>query len=1247
MSKFSVKKPLTVFVAVCLVILIGILSFTRMPTDLLPSMDLPYVVAITAYPGASPEKVELTVTKPLEKVLSTTSGLEGVTSVSSENSSMIILQFVQGTNMDSAMLDLSAKLDLVRGNLDDAVGSPTLMRMNPDMLPVMVASVDMDGKSAAEASKIVTEEVLPAFERIAGVASVSTTGLIEKQLKITLNQTKIDALNETILASVDSKLAETQQQLEEAQAKLEEARKKFEEESANQNKNLAEGAAKLQSGRDQIQQGLSALTSAKMEAQSKKAQLEGLKATVERFLAQIQAGQTQTVEQLRELIAGLQEAGQLTPEQAQALLGQLADGNSGSVTAAFESMRSQLEEGLQALVQGLQAMEDQQKDLNQKLLQLNQTEATLEEGKLTLSQQLSKAERQLSEQEAALEQGKKELENAKESAYQQAGLAGKITTGNLKSILTAQNFSMPAGSLLEEEQTYSIKIGDAFSSVEELENLTLFALHTGDLDTVSLKDVADVSFTDNTGEVYAKINGNDGILLSFQKQSTASTSQVSSRIRETMAKLESSNEGMHLTALNDQGVYIDIVINSVLQNLLMGGGLAIVILFLFLRNAKPTLIIAASIPISLLFALVLMYFSGVTLNIISLAGLALGVGMLVDNSIVVIENIYRMRSEGEPVLLAAVRGAKQVAGAIAASTLTTVCVFLPIVFTEGISRELFSDMGLTIAYSLVASLIVALTLVPALSSRLLRKPDTTTHKWFDRFISLYGRVLSLALRRKAVVLSLALLLLALSVFGVFKMGTAFMPETDSTQISVTMTMPKGSSDKDTRAMSDAVMERIGQVPGVRTVGAMQGGGMMGGGSGAVNMYVILEENRSQSSNQIAQQISDLSGQFECEVEASGSTGDMSALGGDGVQVDIRGSDLDTLRSIASDVAELVKGVEGTRNVSSGLEEASMETHITVDKNKATEYGLTVAQVYQAVAAAIQTESQATTVTLDDGDYPVIVAQDAESIPTREKLGDLLLTGTKGGKETEVALSELASIREQEGLASIRHDNQTRMLSVRAEVDSSHNIGLVGRDLQAKLDSYQVPEGYSVAIAGENETINETLSQLVNMVLLAIVLIYGIMVAQFQSFLSPFIVMFTIPLAFTGGLLALWIFGFELSIVSMLGFLVLAGIVVNNGIVFVDYVNQLRAAGIEKRDALVLAGKTRIRPILMTALTTILGLSTLALGLGMGADMLQPMAVVTIGGLAYATLLTLFVVPALYDVFHRRPMKVVDLGEDVL
>lgn len=1201
-SKFSVKRPFTVFVSVILVIILGGVSFTEMTTDLLPKIDLPYVIVMTTYPGASPEKVEESVTKPLEKVLATSNGIENINSVSSENSSMIMLEFSQDMNMDSAMIDLSGKVDLVKGQLADEVSTPTLMKMNPDMMPIMVASIDINNKDIKETSKIVKKEVIPSFERIDGVASVDTMGILEESIKMTLDDSKIEKLNNKLKSSIDSKMKSSQDELNKAKAEIAKGKAELKKQSEEKNKELNEGSSAIKTGKSQLQSAISQLSSGKNELENQKSELLNKK------------------DELEQMIKNQEE-------------------NNIPVSDEQKEGLTLLESGIKTFDEKLSEINNQESSLNNQLKELNDKEKQLEAGKATLNSELNKASQSLSSSEAEIEKSSKELEKAKEEAYKNEDLGKNITKENLSKILSAQNFAMPAGYINEGEEQYIVKIGDKVSSIEDLKDLEL--LNIDGLGKVKVEDVANVELANNKDKMYAKINGNDGIILSFQKQSTASTSEVSKKINETIKELTNQNKDMHITPLQDQGVYIDIVIQSVLSNLILGGILSIVILFVFLKSIKPTIVIAFSIPISVLFAITMMYFSNVTMNIISLSGLALGVGMLVDNSIVVIENIYKLRNEGMSAKKASVIGANQVAGAIFASTLTTVCVFLPIVFTHGLSRQLFEDMGLTIAYSLLASLIVALTLVPAMSSKMLNVNTKKEHKLFDKFVNLYEKLLKVSLKHKFIVLFGSLVLFLGSGFLIISKGTILMPEIDSTQLSVSLEMPKKSTKKDTRDMSETIIDKITEIKDVETVGALQSSGesfMFSQGKNNVSFYVLLKEDKKLSSKEIANIITEKTKDLNAKIKVNSSNMDMSALGGSGINVIVKGDNLDKLKNIAKDVAKILEKTEGTTEVNNGLGENNKETKIIVDKQKAMNYSLTVAQVYQEVSNKLKNENTSTTLNVGSNEYPVIVVDDKKDTLSRESLSNYKIKGTKDNKEVEVKLIDIASIEEVESLNSINRESQVRNISVTSSIDDKHNIGLVSKEIESKLKDYKLPDGYSIEMGGEKESMDSAFGDLIKMISLAIVFIYLIMVAQFQSLLSPFIVLFTIPLAFTGGFLGLLITNFELSMISMLGFLMLAGVVVNNGIVFIDYVNQLRLNGIDKKSALILAGKTRIRPILMTALTTILGLLTLAMGIGTGADMIQPMAIVTIGGLSYATVLTLFVVPAMYDILNKKELK---------
>ncbi|MGL5617256.1 MAG: efflux RND transporter permease subunit [Sarcina sp.] len=1202
-SKFSVKKPFTIFVSVILVLILGIVSFGGMKTDLLPKIELPFVMVITAYPGATPEKVELEVTKPLEKVLSTTSGVDKINSVSRENSSMIMVQFSSGINMDSAIIDLNSKLDLVKSNLGETVQNPMIMKMDPDMLPIMIATVDVKGLEGKELSEYVKNEVIPSLERTDGVASVDPMGLLEEKIKITLDEEKIDEINNKVLRSIDSGLADGEAKLNKAKSELKAGKKKLEEESLKKTEELVSGGIALGDGKNKLEEALKDLPKLKTQLEAQKKDLIDKKTLLEKLIKWQEESNIPVVDEEKEAL-------------------------------------NQFNQGIAKLEEAISDIDSQKPTLESKLKELQDAEKNIEVGKLVLNQELSKMSSTLATSEAELNKAEKEMEKAREEAYKKANLGATITKENVAKLIMAQNFAMPAGYIEQGNEKFAVKVGDKISQMEELENLVLFNVGAAGIGEIKLSDIAKVEFDDNKEELYTKVNGNDGILFTVQKQSTASTSEVSSKINKNIEELTKNNEALTITTLQDQGIYIDFVINSVLKNLVLGGIFAIIILFFFLKNLRPTIIIAVSIPISLLFAIVLMYFSGVTMNIISLGGLALGVGMLVDNSIVVIENIYRLRNLGIPAKEAAVKGAKEVSGAIMASTLTTVSVFLPIVFTEGLSKQLFTDMGLTIAYSLIASLIVALTLVPALSASVLNKTEEKEHKLFDKMVMIYEKALRKALKHKAIVLIVVSVLFVGSTLLSLSKGTVLMPTSDGNQISLTMTMPKGSDKEATKNTSNSIIEKLTSIEDIETIGATEMANSMGSSTGKnqISMYILLKDNKKLTSQEIGKEIKELTKDFDCDIKVQTETMDMSALGGSGVSLKIKGQDLENLKTIAKDLTTVVSEVEGVTNVTNGLDSGNKEVVIIVDKKKAMEKGLTVAQVYQEISMAIKNEATSTNLNVENKEYPIVLVNSEENKVSKDTLKNYEIKIAKEGKEEKVALTDIAKIEEADSLLEINHENQMRIMSVNAEVDRDHNIGLVNKDIEGRLKDYKILDGYTVELGGEKESMDSTFRDLILMISLAIIFIYLIMVAQFQSLLSPFIVLFTIPLAFTGGFLALYLTNFEISMIAMLGFLVLAGIVVNNGIVFVDYVNQLRASGMEKEEALIIAGKTRIRPILMTAFTTILGLVTLALGIGMGADMIQPMAIVTIGGLLYATILTLFVVPSIYAILNREKKK---------
>lgn len=1227
LSKFSVKKPMTVFVAVVLVIMLGVVAFTRMTPDLLPNLDFPYVVIVTSYPGASPEQVESEITRPIEQSVATLDNLADIQSTSSENVSMIILEFSEDANMDATTMNIREKLDQLGGGWEDTVSQPYILKINPNMLPVNVSAVARKGYSTIQLSAFVEDTLLPQLEGTEGVASVSASGMVAEQIQVAFRQDRIDMLNERIRAAIDDSFAEAKQEILDGRTELADAAKA-----------LSSGQSRLTSGKNELNASAEA---AEQQFAAARAELEKQRLTMAAAVAQLQlqVGELDalmaTEPDVEAQLAALQALPEPTPQE-EALIAQLEQALTEIAQAklTYPALSEKLQEaqiGLNAIESALEQLDEEQTN----------AETALDEAlqKLNAGQsQIYSARQEMDAAETQLDEAEEQLESAREDAYAAADANEFVTLSTVSALLSAQNFAMPAGYATEEDVRWLVYVGDTLQSVADLRELVLFDLGLDGLEPVRLGDVADVFVLDNAAETYARINGEDGVLLAFYKQSNYATATVSENLLARFAELEAANDGLQFTPLMDQGDYIRLVVNSVLENLAVGAVLAILILLLFLRDLRPTLIVAFSIPISVTFAIVLMYFSGVTLNAISMSGLAVGVGMLVDNSIVVIENIYRLRSEGVPPYRAAISGATQVGGAITASTLTTVCVFLPIVFVEGMTRQLFTDMALTITYSLLASLIVALTLVPAIGSGLLRRMSPRSANR-SRLQGAYIRALQAVLRHKAVVLLGAVALLALSAVLAISRGFTFMPAMDSTQMSVSVTLDEDATLDETAEVCDEIASRIATLPEVETVGAMQSGGLGsilglgdagGGTANAATMYIVLSGS-GRSSTELAPLMQQLCDDLPCTVSVSGSSMDLSMLSGSGITVRIYGEDLDALLSTSRDIAARLGEVEGVASVSNGEEEATPELLIHIDREKAMQEGLTVAQVYQQIALQLTTEATATSV---DG-LDVVVQRTTESVTTDDVRGLVLTATSTAGEEREVPLSDIATFTEPETLQSISRSLQRRYASVSAELEDGYNVTLVTAEAERALRDLSLPDGVRVEFDGENETIMSAMNDLLLMLILGVVIVYLIMVAQFQSLLSPFIVMMTIPLAFTGGLLALLVTGFEISIVSMIGFVLLVGIIVNNGIVLIDCMNQLRAGGMERREAVVTACSTRLRPVLMTALTTILGLVPLAIGWGMGASLIQPVAIVSIGGLLYATFMTLFVVPAVYDALCRR------------
>ena len=1414
LGKYAVKKPYTVIVGVILVLILGVISFTHMTTDLLPNMNFPYVIVYTTYVGATPEQVEDEVTRPMEAAFATLTDIKDVSSQSSDNLSLVVLEFNDTADMNTAMIEINSEITTLSATWSDSIGAPAIMKINPDMLPVSIVSVVRDDMDILELSRYVEEELVPQYEAINGVASVTASGVITQEVDVTIDQSRIDVLNSAILRDVDAQLADAEAQLNDAQAQISDGKSQLARAKKQTLGQISDGMKQLESGEAQLSQAVEQLTAQRAELVAQQKQLEeaiaqlekltgltdeerALLAEMEKQMGNLKAEKDRLQEQLDKLepgqtgdalnqqraeavarraelaaekdkyeryLADLNEAdpakiqseieslnGQIAAKQSEVAAAQSAldaasderaqaqshvdelkrllgeqeptaaptasaepttdpeasataapdatasaeetaapaetasaeptdgstavpeaspaaaeDATTASADAAEQSaktslfaaqaeertpeeLREELAQAEATLAEKQSAMEQAQKALDEKnaelkslndqlaqkqkaldeiqgenlqsrrdeaqreidrlnariaavdleiagidqaisggdeaieemkksLAQLDEAiakiensdeykalklaldkdelnrqyaaavegkaqldagiaqidamleklnagiipggmiegvdedtsiadaRAQLESGRKQAEDGFAQAEAQLSDAEAQLSEARAEFEEKRDEALKNAGLDGVITLQTVGGILGAQNMSMPAGYVYDvSENQYLVRVGDKFASLDELKTMKLFHVGSDSVEDVRLMDVATVEITDNSADTFTKFNGRDGILLSIEKQSTFSTTDVSKSVAAKNAELTGADSALSIIDLFNQGDYITIIVDSVLNNLVSGGLLAVLILLIFLMDYRPTIIIAFSIPLSVVIAFVCMYFTGITLNVLSLSGLALGVGMLVDNSIVAIENIYRLRDEQHlPILTACVEGVRQISGALFSSTLTTICVFLPVLFVTGLARDLFSDIGLVITYSLLASLLVAMTLVPTMAASLLKKQKKARRQpVFSAIQRGYVRLLRGALRFKPLVLLAAVALLAVTVLQVPSMGMSFMPSVNSTQM--TGSLPWNSKGDETQQREQAVelMNRIMAVDGISAVGLNSGGtsAVMSSGS-ELSYYMIVDSDAGRSNAAIARDIRAIADDMGLDFSVQTSTMDISMLTGSGISVNITGPEVEQLRAIAADVAEIVRSVDGAAEVDDGLENSVPELSVTVDKEKAIDKNLTVGQVLQFVATKIAGKTEISQATLDGRTLSIYLIDGRNSDITPENLEDLEIEVTSGDKSEMVRIGDIAEIAQTQSMGTIRRQQQQRVVTVSFAVAEGYSANHVSDALEAKLADYAVPDGYAVALAGENETVMSIAGDLVFMVIIAVVLIFLIMVAQFQSFKSP-------------------------------------------------------------------------------------------------------------------------------------------------
>lgn len=1251
LSKYSVKKPFTVLVGCVLAIVLGVVSLSKMTTDLLPDMSFQYAMIITTDIGASPEKIETNVTAPIEAAMATTSNIKEVNSMSYNSYSIVTCEYEQNANMDSVIIEMQQKLDQISGSWEDSVGAPMIMQLNPDMMPIMMAAVDKDEMELGELSDYVNNELIPSLESVEGVANVNATGLLEEKIEVTLNQDKIDALNKRIEKEIDAQFADSQEEIEEHISDVESGQEAMDDGKSK----LEQAVNSALKKREDLYKTQEDLNAQLQELNEQKKSLEKVQKGLNTFLKSEEYTQLETLrlsmENLNQAVGDTSQMKQQLDAANASIAKQFAGLESMGISVkTFEDVKpaaASVSKLLTNVSTGIATIESALEQVEQGKTSLSEAIDTLNANAALTALKMTDQAAELKNAASSLQDAQSSLDEAKDSAKDKTDLNQILTLDTLSGILTAQNFDMPAGYVYDDTTQYLVRVGEAVKSVEDLEDLVLMDLGMDEVNVIRLADVADIKMVDNSDESYTVINGNPGVALTMEKQTGYSTGEVTDRLIEKFESLEKNDGNLHITTLMDQGIYIDMIVDSVLWNMIYGAILAIFVLLLFLKDIKPTIVIACSIPFSVVVAIVLMYFSGITLNVISMSGLTLGIGMLVDNSIVVIENIYRLRAEGYSVRKAAVEGSKQVTGAIIASTLTTISVYAPIIFTEGITRQMFVDLSLTIGFTLLASLIVALTFVPAVSSVILKKTKEVKHPLFERFKNWYAKVLKVCLRWKPLVFLFAIALLVGSGALAISNGMSFMDmdmQTKQMTVTVSPLEDQKLTFQELTEVSDRVLEKISDIEGIDTIAATAGGSsamnMIRQGDDSVSMYILLDENADVTTEEVSKEIQKRTEGMECIVDSDSSSMDYSAAFGNGISVQIKGADIQKLQQLAKEVTKILEETEGTVEIEDGLDDTTNQLAISVNKEKAAKYGYTVAQVFQLVYDEMANNSSATTVSTDLKDYKVFLQTQEQSEVTLDEIKKLKFTYTdKEGKEKEIPLSKICTMETETTLSTITRNAQTRYITVSSGIDEEHNITLVSDKVQDAIDKMEIPEGYSIEMKGEDETINESMEQMGLMLILAVIFIYLIMVAQFQSLVAPFIIMFSIPLAFTGGFLALFITGKEVSVIAMLGFIMLAGLIVNNGIVLIDYINQARRSGMSKKDAIVDAGKTRIRPILMTALTTILAMSTSAIGFGEGSDMMIPMAITIIGGLFYGTILTLIVIPCIYDAFHREKSMV--------
>ncbi len=1019
--KTFVKRPVTTTMVILIFVSFGILSLFNLNLDMYPDMDIPVAIVSTNYSGAASEEMENLVTKPLEGVLGTVPGVSSISSTSSNGSSIVVLEFDDGVDIDQAALDMREKVDLIKGFLPDDASDPMVMKIDINALTGST-SIGIKGKniSLVELENIVEDKVLNRLERQEGVASISSTGGSSEEIKIQINEEKLRGYG--------------------------------------------------------------------------------------------------------------------------------------------------------------------------------------------------------------------------------------ISEGQLVQILYSENINTPTGTIKQGNTNLSLRVEGQFAKVEDIRNIPITTPTGG---TIFLRDVAEVSRVNKDVTEYSYIDGEPGIILSVQKQSTANTVNVSDALIKEIGKISREVEGIEIVMLMDPADYIRASISSVASSALIGGVLAVIILFIFLRDVRTTLIVGMAMPMSVIITFGLMQAADITINIMSLGGLTLGVGMLVDNSIVVIESIYRKMERGLPKFQAAVEGAGEVAMSVIASTLTTIVVFLPITFTGGAAAQIFNQLSFTISFALIASLFASLTFVPMASSLLLVTEEEKLNigivykilsKFNDGFTKVekgYKTLLEKAINHGKIVLLLTIVFLGLTGYSAFSLSPVMIPESDEGMVTVSIRMPRGTILDETKEIATKVSDIALGYEEVQNISVTIGGTQMFGqsastDSGSLTINLIPKNERSRSAKEIEvalnKEFNSIAG---ANVTASAVSMAMEGFGGKGISITVRGDDTVVLEEIVNNFTKIAENIKGVSNISSSIDSTSPQANIVVDRAKAASYGVSSSAVGSIINTAVS-GTVAGTLKIGSDELDLRIEQDSNNYNYINDIKNILVPSNTG---ISVPLYEIADVNINYPPVSISRENQQRYVTLTLINDDETSTGEIIADFDKAMGSYIMPNNYTWEYTGSTQEMNETFTSLFLALIMAVFLVYMVMAAEFESLIYPFIVMFSIPVAISGGLFGLSIVGENLSITSFLGMIMLSGLVINSAIVLIDYTNFVRKRdNITPGEALLIAGPVRLRPIIMSVLTTCLGLLPMATSNAEGAELMRGLAVLVIFGLMSSTIITLILIPVVYNSITTRNIK---------